>query len=250
MSVFQTMQSMLPELSKNERKAAEYLIAHPHDLQRRSADAIADEADVSRSALVRLCQKLGYKGYTEFRYAVWHDETSAPQKDSPSILSRYAELLSQLQTAPVAEAAASLAEAIRSAQRTHVWGIYHSNMAAQQLSFRLNRSLKDSQSLSDMSQMENYSQMVTPQDLVVIFSISGSDVYRDACLSCHERGAAVALITMSAKSKLAKLADICAVLPYLSHEQSDYLLDDEATFFIFIEMLIERLHCQAANALP
>lgn len=248
MSVFQTMQSMLPELSKNERRAAEYLIAHPHDLQRRSADAIADEAGVSRSALVRLCQKLGYKGYAEFRYAAWHDEAALAQEGSPSILARYAELLSQLQAVPVSKAAISLAEAIQSARRVHAWGSYHSFMAAQQLAFRLNRSLKDSQCLSDMSQMENYSQMVTPQDLVVIFSISGSDSYRDVCRGCQERGATVALVTMTAKSKIAKLADLCVALPYLSHEQSSYLLDDEATFFIFIEMLIERLHCQASGA--
>ena len=69
MTVLENMQAVLPSLPKNERKAAEYLLNYPHDIQRRSAEVIAQDAGISRSAIVRLCQKLGYQGWSEFKYA-------------------------------------------------------------------------------------------------------------------------------------------------------------------------------------
>ena len=63
MAVLEDLRNILPDLSKNERKAAEYLLQYPHDIQRRTSEAIAREADISRSALIRLCQKLGYQGF-------------------------------------------------------------------------------------------------------------------------------------------------------------------------------------------
>ena len=37
MTVLENMQAVLPSLPKNERKAAEYLLNYPHDIQRRCA---------------------------------------------------------------------------------------------------------------------------------------------------------------------------------------------------------------------
>ena len=53
MTVLENMQAVLPSLPKNERKAAEYLLNYPHDIQRRSAEIIAQDAGISRSAIVR-----------------------------------------------------------------------------------------------------------------------------------------------------------------------------------------------------
>lgn len=51
MTVLENMQAVLPSLPKNERKAAEYLLNYPHDIQRRSAEVIAQDAGISRSAM-------------------------------------------------------------------------------------------------------------------------------------------------------------------------------------------------------
>ena len=77
MTVLENMQAVLPSLPKNERKAAEYLLNYPHDIQRRSAEIIAQDAGISRSAIVRLCQKLGYQGWSEFKYAYLHEPALA-----------------------------------------------------------------------------------------------------------------------------------------------------------------------------
>jgi len=62
-----------------------------------------------------------------------------------------------------------------------------------------------------------------------------------------QRGASVILITMSTRTTLAKLVTQTVVLPFLSHERCNYLLDDAITFFIFIEMIIEALHEESSK---
>ena len=89
MTVLENMQAVLPSLPKNERKAAEYLLNYPHDIQRRSAEIIAQDAGISRSAIVRLCQKLGYQGWSEFKYAYLHEQHPDPvRKHYPKAPSR------------------------------------------------------------------------------------------------------------------------------------------------------------------
>ena len=68
MSVTRAMKDLLPELTRSERKAAEYMINHPIDVVRySSSDAIAGLSGCSRSAVVRLAKRLGFSGFHEFK---------------------------------------------------------------------------------------------------------------------------------------------------------------------------------------
>ena len=96
MTVLENMQAVLPSLPKNERKAAEYLLNYPHDIQRRSAEIIAQDAGISRSAIVRLCQKLGYQGWSEFKYAYLHEPALAASAQEHNILTRYENIIQKL----------------------------------------------------------------------------------------------------------------------------------------------------------
>lgn len=111
MTVLENMQAVLPSLPKNERKAAEYLLNYPHDIQRRCAELIAQDAGVSRSAIVRLCQKLGYQGWSEFKYAYLHEPALAASAQEHNILTRYENIIQKLRqgvTAPTALMASSI----------------------------------------------------------------------------------------------------------------------------------------------
>ena len=85
MTVLEKLRQMLPELSKSERRAADYLLRYPNDVHRITCEAIAESSGSSRSAVIRLCQKLGYRGYAEFRYAL-RAEPTAPAQPGRSTL--------------------------------------------------------------------------------------------------------------------------------------------------------------------
>ncbi|NBK93137.1 MurR/RpiR family transcriptional regulator [bacterium 1XD21-13] len=74
MNVIAKLQEILPDLSKNERRIADYFLQHPKNIDEYSSEAIAAICGASRSTIIRLCHKLGYRGYSEFKYALLHEQ--------------------------------------------------------------------------------------------------------------------------------------------------------------------------------
>ncbi len=58
-----------PYFSNAESTIADYILARGEEIKNESARQIAARAYTSPSSVVRLCQKIGYKGYNEFRDA-------------------------------------------------------------------------------------------------------------------------------------------------------------------------------------
>lgn len=241
MTVLEKLRQMLPELSKSERRAADYLLRYPNDVRRTTCEAIAESSGSSRSAVIRLCQKLGFRGYAEFRYAL-RSEPAAPAQPGRTTLQLYLSELQHLEFLYASGQLDRLAQYILHANHVLAMGQLHSGMAARQLAFRMNRFSLDCNALDDVTLMEGYQSVLKQGDVVVIFSISGQNSYRDVILPYRHNGVRVVLVTMTSQAPIAKLADDLFLLPRISHADSEYLLDDAITFFTFIELLIEALH--------
>ena len=135
-----------------------------------------------------------------------------------------------------------LADDILHANHVLALGQLHSGMPARQMAFRLNRFGLDCNALDDVTLMEGYQSVLKQGDVVVIFSISGQNSYRDLILPYRNNGARVVLVTMTAQAPISKLVDDVFLLPRTSHSSNGYLLDDAITFFTFVELLVEALH--------
>ena len=199
--------------------------------------------------MIRLCQKLGFRGYAEFRYALLN-EPAAPVAQAQNTLQLYLDELQRLQPLAGSKPLDSLAEAILHAGHVLALGQLHSGMSAQQMAFRLNRFGLDCHALADTTLMEGYESILKAGDVVVIFSISGMNSYEDLTLHYQHNGVRVALVTMTPQSALARLADDVFVLPRISHAPSEHLLDDAITFFAFIELLVEALYRKRSQQGP
>lgn len=245
MAVLDSLRNILPELSKNERKAAEYLLQYPHDIQRRTSEAIAREADISRSALIRLCQKLGYQGFAEFKYAYTHEPAQRSEDDITALL-HYEHAIQQIREMVTVQQVEALGRTVAHARRVLCLGNLHSSLSAQQMAFRLNRSGVDSMALNDGTLMESYENIVSDGDVVLIFSLSGAEMYESLAEEYCKRNAHVVLFTMTPRSPLVKMVDETIALPYVSHEPSSYLMDDAITFFLMIELVIEAVQKELA----
>ena len=58
-------------LTKAEQRLADYILSHPRCvLDGLGISDISKAARSSNAALVRQCQKLGYKGYSEYKYSM------------------------------------------------------------------------------------------------------------------------------------------------------------------------------------
>lgn len=251
MPILTKMRELLPELSKSERKVADYLLKYPFDVRRFSCEAVAENCKTSRSAVIRLCQKLGLRGYSELRYAIENEplEEFSPLSGEPgqNVLHFYSDVISQLQPLSGSEQLLSLVDTILYSNRIITLGNSHSGLSASQLSFRLNRFHIDCYSITDMAVAESYARILKQGDTVIILSISGAKLYEDIVSDFRKNRVKVVLITMTPSSSLIQMADQTILLPLVSHAASRYLLDDAVTFFLFTELLIEELNARLAE---
>lgn len=244
MSVLSNLRDILPELSKNERKVADYLLKYPNDVMRFSCEAIATTSNTNRNAVIRLCHKMGYKGYSELKYAMLHEPQEPQESSSPedNVLNYYCNGLQQLAPFVGSALLSDIADAISYAHRIVAIGMHHSAYSAKQFAFRLNRIGIDCFYLDDATQMSAYERILKQGDVAVIFSISAMQMYEEIVREYRRNRVKVILITMSPDTNLARLADYVAALPFLSHSTGAFLLDDAVTFFTFIEILVEALN--------
>ena len=243
MSLIDQMREALPELSKNERKVAEHFIEHPYEAQRAGVDAAANACGVSRSSVIRFCHKLGFKGYSEFRYTLMQQGTSvAPasgEAGASSALDAYALCLGQLRGAIAPEQLDRIAELLSHAHRIISMGLFHSGMSAAQLAFRLNRIGIDCQSIDDSTITNAYINILKAGDVVVVFSISGQSDYAEMLAEYRRHRVSVVLVTMTPSSPASRNADHTLVIPSALRQSEGYLLDEALPFFFAIELLVE-----------
>ena len=249
MSVLDQLRESLSDFSRNERHVADYILSNPQEMRSLSGEALAAICGVSRSTVLRLCQKLGYQGYAEFKYALQH-ETEHPAQTRPAdalptqnVLTYYCSGMLQMEPLVTSDALRDFANTLSHANRVVALGLNHSSVSAEQLAFRLNKFGVDCHMLWDDSRMASYERVLKQGDVVVIFSISGRDFYETLVSEYRKNRVKVVLITMDPDSSLCHLVDISIVLPFLTYNAGGmYPMDETVIFFMFIEMLAEKLH--------
>lgn len=251
MNILEKIDNNTANFTVGERLVADYVTKYPVDVIRYSAEALAERCNTSRSNVVRLCKKLGYNGFSEFKYEMNRymntphspakNPSSTGSENSHSAYQKYLNCFSLLENLYNSTQLKQIAGTILNANKIMILGQYHSFFSAQQLEFRLNRCRIDAHALNDLSSMEALGEILTQEDVIIIFSISGGKVYHDIVTDCRKRGAKIILITMTENPPISRYADIKIVLPCITRLYSESILDDAPTFYFFIELLIEEI---------
>lgn len=244
MSTLEKMKEMLPDFSKNERRLADHILKYPYDLQRFSSITIAEVCNVSRSAVIRFCQKLGFTGFSDFQKAILTEyEMSKQTKESSGIsaLDVYQSCIVQLRDKTDRNELDAIADLTAHARRILCYGEDHSGYSAKQMAFRLSRNQIDATYTDTPSVFSAFSKILGSGDMVMIFSISGKKALIDRCDAFRARRVSVILFTMNVNAPLREHADHVFYLPSATYSESSYLLDDAICFFLGVEMVIERI---------
>ena len=69
-TIEERMRAALPQMTRAERQLSTYILRHYPVAALGSITALAKAAEVSTPTVVRLCQKLGYKGYPDYQGAL------------------------------------------------------------------------------------------------------------------------------------------------------------------------------------
>ena len=211
----------LDSLSNAERKVAECALSEPKWFVHAAVAEIAERAEVSQPTVIRFCRSLGYKGLPEFKLEL---SASISHNGLPFV---HAELNTDDNMGDVMEkvlgnTAAALLGARRSlneselenaiamlshARRIEFYGVGNSGIVAQDAQHKFFRFGVSTVAYSDTHIQLMAAAVLTPQDVLVVISNSGSSIeLLDAVSIAKENGAKVIVITR-AGSPLAQFAD-------------------------------------------
>ena len=70
---FVRLQGAYSALRAAEQRVADFILKHPDELIYLTVTELAERTNTSESTVVRLCQKIGYKGYQEFKIVLARD---------------------------------------------------------------------------------------------------------------------------------------------------------------------------------
>lgn len=251
MNPLDVLERELPGLTRSEQNIARYIIQNPLTVVRDSLTTVAREAKASNTAIIRLCQKLGYQGFSEFKFTLSRavlSNNGRPQEDNydpqanslSSIVSQYTQYLNRMAVETDIDKIRAIAALVCQSGRLAIMGINRTGFSASQFSYRLSKMGVANHLITDEYVMLDYMEILSAGDTCVIFSIS-TGKYAEIASRLKKNGANLVLFTMTETTPLKKLADHMVCLPRISYDKRMNFLDDQAIFFVFIEAVLSEV---------
>lgn len=220
---FVRIQGTYESLRTAEQRVADYILKHPEELIHLTVTELAEQTQTSESTVVRLCQKIGYKGYQEFKIMLARDlvgptetvyEQIEPNDSLPALKTKvFAANAQALQDTIEVLSNVELERAVTAitkARRVEIYGIGGSAPLAMDAYHKFMKLGINSMWLSDSDLMAMSSALLGPGDVVLGISHTGAS--RDVCDAMENAkaaGATTICITHRATSPITKVADVC-----------------------------------------
>ncbi len=208
-----------------EQRVADFILAHPDELIYLTVTELAERTNTSESTVVRLCQKVGYKGYQEFKIVLARDmvepETEIyaaiePDDDLATVKSKVFQANAQAlrDTIEVLDDAqlGRAVQAIARARRVEIYGVGGSAPLAVDAYHKFLKLGLATVALSDGDLMAMSSSLLEADDVALGISHTGAsrDV-TDALGRAKKHGATTICITHRPASPITKVSDVVLV---------------------------------------
>ena len=264
MNPIDRLKNASPNLTRSEQIIADYIINNPLAVIRLSLTEVAKRSKSSNTAIIRLCQKLGYQGFAEFKFSLSRAALSDASEYTPdsrhscannagsfpgtdsnaavSIISQYVSILNEMATGLDLTQIQKIARLCYSANHLAIMGYNRTGFSASQLSYRLSKLGLPNYLITDFVVMKDYMEILGQGDVTIIFSISTSNIsYQEISRRIKKNGGKVILFTMNTDSPIRRYCSQVVVLPQISYRHKMSFLDDQTIFFVFIEVLLSQI---------
>ncbi|GAC1303895.1 MAG: MurR/RpiR family transcriptional regulator [Vulcanimicrobiaceae bacterium] len=219
---FIRIQGTYSSLRTAEQRVADFILKHAEELIYLTVTELAERTQTSESTVVRLCQKIGYKGYQEFKIMLARDlvgptETVYEEIESGDSLPALKTKIFQANAQALKDTIEVLSdeelekavEALARAKRVEVYGIGGSAPLAFDAYHKFMKLGIAAVALSDSDLMAMSSSLLGVGDVVLGISHTGAS--RDVCdamENAQNGGATTICITHRATSPITKVANV------------------------------------------
>lgn len=253
MSVMLNMLKYKEDLSMAERVVLDYLIENKAVLKDFNVEKIAEAAYTSPASVVRMCKKLGYKGFKDFKidFILSNAKVEIPDnkeyydvilaKDTnwgKTVIENNIRILEETLKIHDPEALHLAAETIMRARRVLIFGKGSSYLVCKDLEMKLRRISKFA-----IAQGESHEQLVdasflNPNDAVVFISNSGkTKEIISAALLAKEKKAKIISVVKLGSNLLAELSDIVLYTTSLEGDFRSAAMTSRMSQFCVIDAL-------------
>lgn len=244
------------DLSMAERAVLDYLIENKSVLKDFSVEKIAEAAYTSPASVVRMCKKLGYKGFKDFKidFILANAKVEVPEnkeyfdvvlaKDShcgQSAIENNIKVLEDTLKLYDEETVSKAAELIMGARKILIFGKGSSFLVCKDLEMKLRRINKFC-----IAQGESHDQLVdatfiSQKDVIIFVSNSGkTKEIMSAALLAKENKAKIISITKIGSSMLADLSDVVLYTSSLEGEFRSAAMTSRISQMCMIDALFAR----------
>lgn len=209
-------------LRSAEQRVADFILKHPEELIYLTVTELAERTETSESTVVRLCQKIGYRGYQEFKIMLARDLVGPVEQVYEHI--EPGDSLVELKTKVFQANAQALRDTIEvlsddelrravsvigTARRVEVYGVGGSAPLAMDAYHKFMKHGVPCVWVNDGDLMAMSSALLTAGDVVLGISHTGGS--RDVCNALEKaqsNGATTICITHRATSPITRFADV------------------------------------------
>lgn len=250
MNVLEKMQLASTNFTKTDLQIYDYIVGHPSETVHLNIQEIATEVNVSKSAMLRFTQKIGYSGFSEFKYEFSryvHSGSSHPydstyQSRCEEIVDIYEKTAEFMKSTIQEQDIKRFVENMLQANRIKIFGINSTGLSATQMRNRFHKIAFDAEAVVDPILIPELALQGKQEDLHIYFSTTGNTaVMVEAIKNSSSKHIKTALITTNDKSKMLEFADYKFLLPSTKMVMADYYLDLQVFNFMFIEIIISYL---------
>jgi len=222
---FVRLQGTYSGLRAAEQRVADFILAHPDELIYLTVTELADRTHTSESTVVRLCQKIGYKGYQEFKIVLARDLVEPataiyaaiePGDDLATVKTKVFQANAQalrdtLEVLDEKELQRAV-DAIAGARRLEIYGVGGSSPLALDAYHKFVKLGVAAVALSDGDLMAMSSSLLSANDVALGISHTGAsrDV-TDALGRAKRHGATTICLTHRSSSPITKVSDVVLV---------------------------------------
>lgn len=238
-NVLPYISTKLNELKGSNKKIGDFLLTSSGNIVNLTADELAERAEVSEASVIRFCQKLGFKGFKDFKIKLAQDmgNGATAQKAVPSEIDRGDDTWEVVKKIMFIEqedikftmdmldeqAVRTALDYITKSNKLAFFGVGSSSLVAANAKEHFLHYGK-----SAMAESEGLSQIIlantlTETDVAFAISISGKSQVPIRALEVAKRnGAKTICLTQDSHSPLAKVSD-CVILAFRKSSSLDDL---------------------------
>ncbi|MGE6632262.1 MurR/RpiR family transcriptional regulator [Bacillus sp. NPDC077027] len=218
--LFNIPSDVYQSLSETERYLLNYIHQHLEDISTLSIVTLSERANVSTATIVRLMKKIGYNGYTSFKYRLKQEKKMVDYSDQlqnidedikQAIRKNEEEVLKTIQLQSIGQIEDAV-QKIHDADKIYIFGRGFSEMIAKEMTIKLQLIGKTCEVHDDPNIIRLKSREIGKNELAIFVSLNGETAELvEACQNLSMKQVSTITITTRIDSSLSKRSDMTLV---------------------------------------